>query len=218
MTGGRERVGPDAAAETPVDAGVPGRGRWAGGGAGVLNPRRGERDAADGYRNPGQQVAGGGQERSLPGSRPPWKVPPPPGRTELRCTWVHLVPRPCCTIEGSLRPSTDAAGPPTGADALRGVVRVYKPFLACHSRPGRQCLLTTLTGPGLRDHLAAIVRVYWPGHQATGTWTSTDEAFQSSQREKTPSGSGESLLAFACLPLPVRSPMPAGDTNAPWSL
>ncbi|KAL3196102.1 hypothetical protein MRX96_045332 [Rhipicephalus microplus] len=26
--------------------------------------------------------------------------PPSPGRTEQRCTWVHLVPRPCCTIEG----------------------------------------------------------------------------------------------------------------------
>lgn len=41
MTGGRERGGPDAAAETPVDAGVPGRGRWAGGGAGVLVPEGG---------------------------------------------------------------------------------------------------------------------------------------------------------------------------------
>ncbi|KAL3220466.1 hypothetical protein MRX96_029869 [Rhipicephalus microplus] len=38
---GRERGGPDAAAETPVDAGVAGRGRWAGSGTGVLNPEGG---------------------------------------------------------------------------------------------------------------------------------------------------------------------------------
>ncbi|KAL3220456.1 hypothetical protein MRX96_029859 [Rhipicephalus microplus] len=109
-------------------------------------------------------------------------------------------------------------GPTSGSRRPPGVIRVYKPFLACHSRPGRQCLLATSTGPGPRDHLAAVVvRAYRPGYQATGTWTSTDEAFQSSQREKTPSGSGEHLQAFSCLPLPVRSPMPAGDTNGPWS-
>ncbi|KAH8027296.1 hypothetical protein HPB51_004208 [Rhipicephalus microplus] len=110
------------------------------------------------------------------------------------------------------------SGPTSGSRRPPGVVRVYKPFLACHSRPGRQCLLATSTGPGPRDHLAAVVvRAYRPGHQATGTWPSTDEAFQSSQWEKTPSGSGDRLQAFACLPLPVRSPMPAGDTNGPWS-
>ncbi|KAL3184272.1 hypothetical protein MRX96_032077 [Rhipicephalus microplus] len=141
----------------------------------------------------------------------------PSGRTELRCTWVHLVPRPCCTIEKSpaiyLR-----CGPTNRSRRPPGVVRVYGPFLACHSRPGRQCLLTTSTGPGPRHHfIAVVVRAYRPGHQATGTWTSTDEAFQSSQREKTPSGSDESLRAFSCLPLPVRLPMPAGDTYGPWS-
>ncbi|KAL3220459.1 hypothetical protein MRX96_029862 [Rhipicephalus microplus] len=110
------------------------------------------------------------------------------------------------------------SGPTSGSRRPPGVVRVYKPFLACHSRPGRQCLLATSTGPGPRDHLAAVVvRAYRPGHQATGTWPSTDEAFQSSQWEKTPSGSGDRLQAFACLPLPVRSPMPAADTNGPWS-
>ncbi|KAL3192038.1 hypothetical protein MRX96_018157 [Rhipicephalus microplus] len=101
-------------------------------------------------------------------------------------------------------------GPTKRSRRPPGVVRVYKPSLTCHSRPGRQCLLTTLTGPGPRDHLAAVVRVYQPGRQATGTWTSTDEAFQSSQREKTPSGSGESptSLFLPATPGPV--------ANARW--
>ncbi|KAL3202991.1 hypothetical protein MRX96_042202 [Rhipicephalus microplus] len=106
-------------------------------------------------------------------------------------------------------------GPTSGSRRPPGVVRVYKPFLACHSRSGRQSLLATSTGPGPRDNLAAIVvQAYRPGHQATKTWTSIDAAFQSSQREETPFRSGESLQALSCLPLPVRSPMPAGDTNA----
>ncbi|KAL3192054.1 hypothetical protein MRX96_018173 [Rhipicephalus microplus] len=137
------------------------------------------------------------RERSLPGSRPPWKLPLPlvarsyavPGSTWFLGPTVPSKESPAIYRRGG--PTNRSRRPP-------GVVRVYKPFLACHSRPGRQCLLTTLTGPGPRDHLAAVVRVYWPGHQATGTWTSTDEAFQSSQREKTPSGSayGDFLQFF----------------------
>ncbi|KAL3203014.1 hypothetical protein MRX96_042225 [Rhipicephalus microplus] len=99
-----------------------------------------------------------------------------------------------------------------------GVVRVYKIFLACHCRPGRQCLLATSTGPGSHDHIATVVgRAYRPGHQVTGTWTSTDVSFQSSRQEKTPSGNSKSVQAFSCLSLPVRSLMPTGDTNGPRS-
>ncbi|KAL3202998.1 hypothetical protein MRX96_042209 [Rhipicephalus microplus] len=114
------------------------------------------------------------EKRSLPGSPLPWKVPPSPGRTDQRCFWVNLVPRFSCV-------SVYPAGPPAGADVLRGcpasgrrrppeAVRVYKLFLAWRSLSGRICPLVTPTDPGFCDHLAAVVivaQVSLPGRPST---------------------------------------------------
>ncbi|KAL3192043.1 hypothetical protein MRX96_018162 [Rhipicephalus microplus] len=129
----------------------------------------------------------------------PGRSPLPPGRTELRCTWVHLVPRPFCTIEGvsgnlptwrahqlEQTPSGECHGDvdiyrrgvpvqPAGEDALRVAVRVYEPFLACRSRSGRQCPLVTPTDPGRPDYFAAVVVVapaFLPGRPSTRSWRS----------------------------------------------
>ncbi|KAL3192086.1 hypothetical protein MRX96_018205 [Rhipicephalus microplus] len=146
--------------------------------------------SGSGSSTPRQSPSAKGRERSLPGSRPPWKVPPLVARS-------YAVPGSTWFL-GPAAPSKESpaiyrrGGPTSRSRRPPGVVRVHEPFLACHSRPGRQCLLTTPTGPGPRDHfIAAVVGAYRTGHQATGTWTPTDRAFQSSQREKTPSGSAD---------------------------
>ncbi|KAH8027965.1 hypothetical protein HPB51_011773 [Rhipicephalus microplus] len=128
------------------------------------------------------------EKRSLPGSQPPWKVP------LLLVARIIAVPWSTWFFGPAVPPKESLAcyrrgGPTSGSRRPPGVVRVYKPFLACHSRSGRQSLLAPSMGPGPRDNLAAIVvQAYRPGHQATETWTSIDAAFQSSQREETPSG------------------------------
>ncbi|KAL3217455.1 hypothetical protein MRX96_032369 [Rhipicephalus microplus] len=88
------------------------------------------------------------------GELPALEGPPASGRTDHRCTWVYLVPRPCCTTEGV------SGHLPTG--------RAYQREQTSSS--GRQCPLVTTTNPGHRDHSAAVVvvtQVSLPGRPST---------------------------------------------------
>ncbi|KAL3202983.1 hypothetical protein MRX96_042194 [Rhipicephalus microplus] len=98
----------------------------------------------------------------------------------------------------------------SGSRRPPGVVSVYKPLLACHSRLGRQCLLAASTSPGPRDNIVVVIAwAYQLGHHSTGTWTPNDEVFQSGQREKTSPGSSKGRrLSLPAIPGPV--------TNAYW--
>ncbi|KAL3217451.1 hypothetical protein MRX96_032365 [Rhipicephalus microplus] len=57
--------------------------------------------------------------------------------------------------------TTRRSSPASGRRRPARAVKVYKPFLAFHSRSGHQCPLVTPTDPGRCDHFAAVVVVAW---------------------------------------------------------